>query len=368
MRKYLFICFVLMLFVSGCTKKEADIRRVVVDVKEIQKNVPFSQLFDSLAYIPLETTKESLFKQIDKLCMDKEGNFYILDQEGVNAIYKFDKQGRFKGQIGYRGKGPREYLEITDFCLYRDTIVEIYDADREKRMQYTTSGKFIREENNWDMGGASFIHWGDTVAFYGSCGGYCPNLKVYVDGKKHSFFKQDYPEMMDKWEYFHTDGSSLYYSDNYNDTLYYFKDGKMDPYFYVDFGEQKLPKESRDTRKAMESGLCFEIDNVKFISNCVYFNFKYASRVIHTFWDRKRNIVNLVRSFDNDIDGVPFFIQGRVPSCPDKMVTYLEAHIIMSIYKDYQKRGEKISEAYESLAKQLTEDSNPVIFFAYIKK
>ena len=368
MRKYLFICFVLMLFVSGCTKKEADIRRIVVDVKEIQKSVPVSRFVDSLKYIPLETTEASLFKQIDKLCMDKEGNFYILDREGVKAIYKFDKQGRFQGQIGYWGKGPREYLEITDFCLYGDTIVEIYDSSREKRMQYATSGNFIQEENNWDMGGAAFIHVGDTVAFYASCGGYAPNLNVYINGKEYGFFKQDYPEMRDKSEYFHTDGSRLYYSDNYNDTLYCFRDGKMVPYFYVDFGEYKLPKGIRDISKAREGDFCYNIDELKFTSRYTCFNFENAALCIEVFWDKEQNTVELVRSFDNDIDGVPFLIRGRVSSCPDKIITYLGAGSILRNYNNCRKLGEEISVMYEDLVKQVTEDSNPVIVLAYMKK
>lgn len=364
----LFICFALILLATSCTKKEADTRKIVVDVNEIQESIPISQIFDSLAYIPLETTKESLFKQIDKLRMDRDGNFYILDKKGVNAIYKFDKQGRFQARIGYSGKGPREYMEITDFCLYGDTIVEIYDAGKQKRMQYTASGKFIREENGWKMGGASFIHLGDTVAFYASCGGYAPNLNVYVNGEKHGFFKQDYPELRSKWEYFHADGSNLYYSDNYNDTLYCFRAGRMEPYFYVDFWDHKLPKEIREMYKAHRGGFCHDFDNVKFTSRYIYFTFGYKGTEIQVFFDKMRDSVCLIESFENDIDEIPFLVKTATPGYPDKIVTYLNVNMFSVYYKNFQRQGKEIPPMYEILAKQVTENSNPVIVFAYIKK
>ena len=57
-----------------------------------------SQFFDEVNYIPLETTKESLFGQIDQLAVTDK-YFVVLDRFNTNSIFIFDRAGKFHAKI-----------------------------------------------------------------------------------------------------------------------------------------------------------------------------------------------------------------------------------------------------------------------------
>lgn len=66
-----------------------------------------SQLFDSVNYIPLETTKESLFGTIAKMVVTDE--YFIIQDESTSAILLFEKNGKFHAKI------PVKPMQILDF-------------------------------------------------------------------------------------------------------------------------------------------------------------------------------------------------------------------------------------------------------------
>jgi hypothetical protein len=57
-----------------------------------------SQFFDSVTYIPLETTKESLFGDIQHLQVSR--HYFAFYDYDTKCIFIFDKQGKFHGKIG----------------------------------------------------------------------------------------------------------------------------------------------------------------------------------------------------------------------------------------------------------------------------
>lgn len=63
--------------------------------------IPQSRIFDEIKYIPLETKRESLFGRINQLIVT-EDYFVILDRD-TEAIYFFDKTGKFVKKFRNRG-------------------------------------------------------------------------------------------------------------------------------------------------------------------------------------------------------------------------------------------------------------------------
>lgn len=365
MRKALII--VLALIFLQCKEDLIDCHIVTVNSRKIQLTVPISNIFDSLKYIPLETTESSLFKNIDKLSMDKMGNFYVLDKEGTNALYKFDSSGKFLHTIGIRGRGPEEYLSISDFSIFQDSLLDLYDDELGKRLIFDLNGNCIESLNRINKGSAHFIHVADTVAYYASCGGYAENLTIQIQGKEYLFFKQNYPELVAKSEYFYFVGNRILYTDNYNDTIFCFDEGKMHPYIYIDFRRNKLPKKLRNSGKIAQGHYCYDIDNIKMADSLMYFSFVYKNEIIQSFVELKRNKILLAKVLVNDINGIPFFIAERTPNVSDKLVTYVNSSVLYNSY-EYLRDGEQpISDDYKRLMQQVNLDSNPIIVFAYLK-
>lgn len=360
--KFFFIGFFLWV-IAGCHTYNKDENVITVEANKIQDIIKVSALFDSIKYVPLETNDSSLFKNIDKLCIDSCGNIFILDIEGTNAVYMFGKEGQFKRRIGNLGRGPGEYNEISDLNLYQDTILEIYDSGQDKIIQYDTSGKMIHEIYNIEAGSAQFFHVGDTLGFYRSNGKNAFNLTILVNDKKYSYFKQDYLELRSKGNYFHTDGKHIYCTDNYNDTLYLIKDAKVYPFLYIDFQKNKLPEKIRIVEQAWQGDYCFDIENFKFTSRFVNFSFSYRQNEIFAFYDCQNKKMFTGRSFQNDLDGIPLLLYPNTSNNSDKIVTYLKASIFLSVFENSQ-----VSETAKTLKSKVREDSNPVIVFAYMKK
>lgn len=63
--------------------------------------VPVSQVFEEVNYIPLETTKESLFGTINQL--EVSDQYFIIFDRSTNAILVFEKNGKFHTKISGKG-------------------------------------------------------------------------------------------------------------------------------------------------------------------------------------------------------------------------------------------------------------------------
>ena len=104
---------------------------------EFARGGSFSEYFDSVDFIPLETTKESFFGDVYKLEL-APGHFIISDQD-TKSVLIFKEDGRFSGKIDAR-KFP--HSTFSDATIYNDNVT--YDP-KDSLVMLTTSynaGKF----------------------------------------------------------------------------------------------------------------------------------------------------------------------------------------------------------------------------------
>lgn len=80
-----------------------------VQIVDINKHI------NSLEFINLEETPNSLMSYVEKILIDNNGNLIILDGRG--GVMTFDSKGFFKKKIGRKGKGPGEYIRLDDICI-----------------------------------------------------------------------------------------------------------------------------------------------------------------------------------------------------------------------------------------------------------
>lgn len=108
-----------------------------------------SDLFHSdrireIELIPLETSDSSLIGVSPECMTDRDGNYYIADMNGSQRILRYDASGRYLNAIGNRGRGPREYLELSN-CLI-DTLtgnVFVFSGLDKKMCVYGKDGSFV---------------------------------------------------------------------------------------------------------------------------------------------------------------------------------------------------------------------------------
>lgn len=87
---------------------------------------------------------EKHFRAPDDLVFASNGDIYVADS-GNGRIVRLNKNGKFVGQFGKKGKGPGEFATAHGLAI--DSKDRIYVADRgNKRVQvFTSAGEFVAE-------------------------------------------------------------------------------------------------------------------------------------------------------------------------------------------------------------------------------
>lgn len=121
-------------------------------------------IIDSVTCIPLETNMECLLANIYKIEAYKN-KFYIIDDRG-EAIFIFNSKGKFLSKINHKGKGPKEYVKITDIsfdplsqkliasdCFSKKIFIYTPDGNLEKVLRINFNLSYIM-----GLGYDKFVH------------------------------------------------------------------------------------------------------------------------------------------------------------------------------------------------------------------
>lgn len=179
MNKDIFI-FLLTLFLSilyGCDEKQqTDKKYIKVDLGD-RHRVSIFDIFSKIDIIPLETNDSSLIKTIRKLIVNND-TLYILDYD-MAKVLAFDMEGNYLYQINNRGMGPGEYIGISDFNIFNDSL-SILSAVDNKLYIYDKKGNFIKNLSLPGIRGAyiSFVDVSDDLIAFWTFD-YENRLKVY---------------------------------------------------------------------------------------------------------------------------------------------------------------------------------------------
>lgn len=101
------VIFCFLLFFWSCSAAFGQPQKLYFE-PSTAIGIPQSRVFDEIKYVPLETKRESLFGRINKLIVT-EKYFVILDND-TQAIYFFDKNGKFVKKYKNRGYDFRSIL------------------------------------------------------------------------------------------------------------------------------------------------------------------------------------------------------------------------------------------------------------------
>jgi hypothetical protein len=82
-----------------------------------------SDLFEKIELVPFETTDSSLIGDIGKIVLS-DSSIYVLDKT-QRSILIFDSSGKFKKKLSKIGKGPGEYVNLADFNVEDDGVIEV---------------------------------------------------------------------------------------------------------------------------------------------------------------------------------------------------------------------------------------------------
>jgi hypothetical protein len=170
MKKIFIVCFIIT-FSVGCNQQKQPpktfkgqnvnivsdsvkrLARTVQNLKTIDlselcndKFADFLPLLDEYRLVKLEATDDCLIGEIRKVVL-ADTLIFVNDAFIANKLFLFNDKGKFIRQIGRKGQGPGEYVQVSDF-YYDETTGEIllYDQFRSRIMYFDLAGKHLRDK------------------------------------------------------------------------------------------------------------------------------------------------------------------------------------------------------------------------------
>lgn len=150
----LYFMFLHFFFIS-CGEKSAikeseiikSVETEIIKIVDIHANthIDISSLLDTIKYVKLELTEESIIGYIQKITI-YEDRIYILDTQ-TSSLFVFDINGNYLFKIDRRGAGPEEYIQLDFFDIdFRNNEIMLTDLMGYWVMKYDMDGNFISRE------------------------------------------------------------------------------------------------------------------------------------------------------------------------------------------------------------------------------
>lgn len=372
----------------SCSQSKSEIETeeiIPVNLDLVQDTLRLSNFIDSISYIPLETDSNFLIGRIDKLVVTDEFIF-VLDKKLARSVFCFDKEGNKKFKIHRIGRGPGEYVNITDIS-YNDYTKELllYCFIRKSVLYFDMKGNFLREMK---------------IPFYTARIYELKNFNKILfceyNPNKSKFDRALFPNLilldpnlnvMDENAYFegyidksivwgtHCDFScwedTLSIKLDHSNIVYYIFQNKVVPKYFLDFDKYnvdevywKKTKKKGITLREMEiydqsRHFCetmFYLENI----NCISFIYRQNCQRNRVFYSKKSGKIYIGKMIINDID----YYSQFDPYVLNQNIFYgvLNAGYI----REYEEKASDKSSIPEVL-KKINEEDNPIIVAYKIK-
>jgi hypothetical protein len=355
----------------------------LIDIKKNIDNLNFvnlSNLGNELIYLPLQTAPECLIKNISKI---EFSDSYIFVSE-INRLLQFDKNGNFLRQIGSVGRGPGEYLAVSDFCVDNDSH-EIFIISSGQLLVFDFEGKF-RNSYKLTFRPSQIIPLSNNKLMYHLFNIPGPNFRnehswIITDRKggilmkmKNNLERVSQPGLIVKNSPLYLFNDAVHFLEFGIDTLYFFQGELKKPYSIFDLGNLKMSpdpltaqatidKVSQQLKNKMWINMVNENSDFLFVKITV----GLTDSSLYAAYDKKKHELKILENngFKNDLDGGMNFWPKYIYN-DNILVSYIDAFDLMKIIKKIQleakqRKGKNIAPQLLYLSKQLTETSNPVL-------
>ena len=247
------IWLIISLLYSCSSPKQEDKetgKRIPIVIEEDSK-IKFSDVFEQVDYIPLETTDASLVGIVERFRIFDNKVCLICDK----SLLLFDTHtGKVISKISKLGSAPEEYQSLYDASVCEDGSVELLDMNKRKLRKYDVDGNFV---SSLDLPSMSFSFFANGQGNYWLYNNNMPyeDIKskvVYYDASKRVMIDSYFPiDMHLASYYFVVEGNN--FAKRQDDFLFFacppekiysLKEGKESSVAYtIDFGKRTVPQD-----------------------------------------------------------------------------------------------------------------------------
>ncbi|MEA1878959.1 MAG: 6-bladed beta-propeller [Bacteroidota bacterium] len=426
---FIVIHILLLSMLFGCRNPEFHSYPIEINIEKNIRNIKPLNIGDfncDISYIPLKNNS-ILFRSITLIDFSHD---LILVSDRKNC-FLFDLQGNLISKIGNRGKGPGEYLLVTNIKFGLHNL--IYIQNNLHLLAYDLKGNFQRKfkpEINPEVGtyGGIMKSWApfNDSLFIGQVSndsGHEKHKAVFfnVDGKtvrsirNHIFLniEEPYTSSDNSLAFIYQLEGTIYFKEKMNDTVFLVDDQyEFKPVYFFYHGKYGMPMKERELprnerKKTYEDCIkiigIYESTEYLFL-NCDFHDHNPAKRSepvllpiefgSNKYWwyyptlmlgiynklSKELVFAEPVKSDNrltnsglrNDYDGGPNF-------CPRKMVNdstlamwvdayLLKEHVASDYFKNSTPKHPEKKKELEKLANSLSENDNPVLILVTFKQ
>lgn len=392
------ICALIFQLLFGCKNISTDPKIDVYDITSAlskTEQVFLSDITSNVKYIPLQSDSTCLIGRIRVPFNENvkfiDNKFFISDRSNM-CIMAFNKDGSFIKKYGKKGRGPGEYIDITDFTFIpeKEQVAILCGAGCNKIYFYHLTGEFVKELK---------------VDFYPIKLISYNNKLVLINSRQYRDFSNNYALTIisDKGEIvkrlLHHDneksqigigGPKAYILDN---TLYYFesvydttwkisKNHEIESKNIVNYGERLPfidPSASQDkileiladrvtlnTFIESEKYIFYEMDNKQRLNHILYD--KSTRKSFNLPFNENQKDIGIV-SFHNDVDdGPPFWPMGNISNA--ELFSIINISALKKYYASNENQFNRLRESNSTLYKLLEHsdiNDNPIIMIVSLK-
>ena len=372
------IGIVLMSTCKGMKTEDRNINVIEIDLDK-SKKISFTEWFDSIQIVPLETNDQSLIGNIDKAIFNDD-LIYIFDWK-LKSVLIFDNNGKFiKNTSHLRGQGPNEYIHIEQFdiddltgnllILNPPSILLIYDADLELTNKYDMSN------NLWPVMGFKFIS-NDIILFQNSNRDDDELINVFSI-KENKVIKKICPivnggdakrMVVTKHNFFYKSNNQLCFIAKFShNQVFVFDSLKIDFTPKIEFKVKQNQFHTANLLKNQDDSHYRNIrhsDNYSFIidinetERCYFSSILYRKNLYFNKYDKETGKNQVVKSQ---------FLEGGTLNLPLAIDNNIFYYITEASYISFFLQDFFLEDKYRKIIENISEDDNPYIIKYFIKK
>jgi len=345
-----------------------------------EKQEKLSAIIDSSFVVKLETNKNCLINNIDKMIV-YEDKIYILDKKKSNGVFEFTKEGKFIKKFGKKGKGPGEYIDLKAFTINKkERRVILFDWSRKRFLAYNLQGDYIGSRkiefylNDFTMNEGNYVldihnrirSANDREKKFSIAS--LDNKAVTINTFFNSTIKID---GYASFKNLSKDKERVFFKEPYSNKIHEIKDGKSLLLFELDFEDITLPKSL--LQEELDYGsLRNELSTKKYTFMNSTFGYQIIDDVLSFSIQHGKNINKYIYSVNkeklypvdflvNDSDG--FGLIGNTIGSYDRyLVNYVHPEWIIPM-REFTK-----SNKIKQFLAELEVTDNPILIFNRLKE
>ncbi|MCT4600137.1 MAG: 6-bladed beta-propeller [Marinifilaceae bacterium] len=364
-----------------------DLKKSSLYVKELN----FKDLCDTAIYVPLETDKKCIINKISRY--SKDGNDIFISSN--LSLYHFDISGKFINQYGKRGRGPGEYCCGNFFIDKKNKFVYAKGIYNHKVFKFNYLGQLIKsfpcEMSNVK---AVFLPSSGHIisqSSYFTPSKWCKSPKFNIieeydeEGKLVNSIKSNYfpkganlklrkgPSMCLNFNNIYIlNSSQIMVQEFSNDTLFEYKNKKLIPRIITNNKEfRKRFRVDNSCKKLGINNLLSNEYSSVLSESSRYIFFRCFNTALFSIYDKKLNKLIRCRLVSKDYDNINKVPIGEVYD-GNYLISFVSSDKFIEASEkassSMDKNMELFSKRIQSISKNLTDESNPVLLIYRLRK